>query len=88
MSTQHSQNPFTCSASNDNPASPTKGLGKFLKNLLNLAERSVTLCFWRNNSYELGDGQPHIIIEGAGHFLQEDKPNELAQIINTFIASK
>ena len=32
-------------------------------------------------------GQPHIIITGAGHFLQEDKGEELAAIVNKFIAS-
>jgi haloalkane dehalogenase len=30
--------------------------------------------------------QSHVIIENAGHFLQEDKGEELAQIINRFIA--
>jgi haloalkane dehalogenase len=31
-------------------------------------------------------GQPHITITGAGHFLQEDKGEELAQVVNDFIA--
>jgi haloalkane dehalogenase len=31
--------------------------------------------------------QPHVTIEDAGHFLQEDKGEELAEIINRFIAS-
>lgn len=30
--------------------------------------------------------QPHITIEGAGHFLQEDKGTEIAQLMNKFIA--
>jgi haloalkane dehalogenase len=30
-------------------------------------------------------GQPHTIIKGAGHFLQEDKGEELAQIVVDFI---
>ncbi len=30
-------------------------------------------------------GQPHRIIEGAGHFLQEDKPEELVALILDFI---
>ena len=30
-------------------------------------------------------GQPHATIEGAGHFLQEDKGEELAQVIVEFI---
>jgi haloalkane dehalogenase len=32
-------------------------------------------------------GQPHTKIEGAGHFLQEDKGEDLAQVIARFIAS-
>ena len=31
-------------------------------------------------------GQPHVTIEGAGHFLQEDKGEELAGVIVDFIA--
>ncbi|NWG46236.1 MAG: haloalkane dehalogenase [Alphaproteobacteria bacterium] len=31
-------------------------------------------------------GQPHVTIAGGGHFLQEDKPEELAELINGFIA--
>ena len=30
-------------------------------------------------------GQPHTLIRGAGHFLQEDKGDELAQKIHEFI---
>ncbi|MBI4558687.1 MAG: haloalkane dehalogenase [Candidatus Hydrogenedentes bacterium] len=32
-------------------------------------------------------GQPHITVTGAGHFIQEDKGEELAGIINAFIAN-
>ena len=32
-------------------------------------------------------GQPHTTIEGGGHFLQEDKGEELAQVVVDFIAS-
>jgi haloalkane dehalogenase len=31
-------------------------------------------------------GQPHVTIEGAGHFVQEDKGPELASIIVNFLA--
>lgn len=31
-------------------------------------------------------GQPHVTIAGAGHFLQEDKPDEIAALIDSFIA--
>jgi haloalkane dehalogenase len=30
-------------------------------------------------------GQPHITIKGAGHFVQEDKGEEFAGIVNAFI---
>ncbi len=30
-------------------------------------------------------GQPHVTIEGGGHFLQEDKPEEIAALIKKFI---
>ncbi|MGB3713213.1 MAG: haloalkane dehalogenase [Candidatus Promineifilaceae bacterium] len=32
-------------------------------------------------------GQPHVTIENAGHFLQEDKGEELSEIITRFIAN-
>jgi len=32
-------------------------------------------------------GQPHTTIKGAGHFLQEDKGEQLAQVIADFIAA-
>lgn len=32
------------------------------------------------------EGQPHVTIERAGHFLQEDKGEELAQVVADFIA--
>lgn len=31
-------------------------------------------------------GQPHTIIEGGGHFLQEDRPAEIAALIDRFIS--
>lgn len=33
------------------------------------------------------DGQPHTIIAGGGHFVQEDKGEELATVINGFMAA-
>jgi haloalkane dehalogenase len=32
-------------------------------------------------------GQKHVTIADAGHFLQEDKPNEIADLIDGFIAA-
>ena len=32
-------------------------------------------------------GQPHVTIEGAGHFLQEEKGEELASVLTAFIAA-
>jgi haloalkane dehalogenase len=32
-------------------------------------------------------GQPHTTIEGAGHFLQEDKGEELARVVTSFMAA-
>ena len=31
-------------------------------------------------------GQPHLIVKNAGHFLQEDAPDELVSIIHDFIS--
>ncbi len=33
-------------------------------------------------------GQPHIIIKNAGHFLQEDQPEQLCNIIDSFILTR
>ncbi|GAA0308171.1 haloalkane dehalogenase [Sphingomonas oligophenolica] len=33
-------------------------------------------------------GQPHVIIRQAGHFLQEDKPEELCALIDSFISAE
>jgi haloalkane dehalogenase len=32
-------------------------------------------------------GQPHTIIKPAGHFLQEDAPEQLATLINDLVAA-
>jgi haloalkane dehalogenase len=32
-------------------------------------------------------GQQHVIIAGGGHFLQEDKGEEFAAVVNQFIAA-
>jgi haloalkane dehalogenase len=33
-------------------------------------------------------GQPHVTLKDAGHFLQEDKGEELAQVVAVFLASR
>jgi haloalkane dehalogenase len=33
------------------------------------------------------EGQPHVTIEGGGHFIQEDKGEELARIVVAFMSS-
>jgi haloalkane dehalogenase len=33
------------------------------------------------------EGQPHTVIEGAGHFLQEDRGEELARVIADFVSA-
>ena len=32
-------------------------------------------------------GQPHVTIQGGGHFLQEDKPAELSEVVLRVVAS-
>jgi len=32
-------------------------------------------------------GQPHVTIEGAGHFVQEDRPEELSRVIDDFVGA-
>ena len=32
-------------------------------------------------------GRPHTVIEGAGHFLQEDKGEELARVVVDFVTA-
>jgi haloalkane dehalogenase len=31
------------------------------------------------------EGRKHVTIAGGGHFLQEDKPDEIARVIDAFI---
>jgi haloalkane dehalogenase len=32
------------------------------------------------------EGQPHVTIQSAGHFLQEDKPDEIADLLHRFVS--
>lgn len=67
--------------------------------MLERFDRPVLTCFSDGDAVTKGGervfkeripgakGQPHVIIEGAGHFLQEDKPEELVALILDFIAA-
>ncbi len=66
--------------------------------VLDRFERPVLTCFSDKDAVTAGGeklfikrmpgaaGQPHRIIKDAGHFLQEDKPDELAALIDQFIS--
>jgi haloalkane dehalogenase len=43
-------------------------------------------AFLLQNAVPGAKGQPHVTIRGAGHFLQEDRGEELAQVIVDFLA--
>lgn len=65
--------------------------------MLSRFDKPVLTCFSDNDPVTKGgekafiervpgaNGQPHRIIENAGHFLQEDKPDELVQLILDFV---
>ncbi len=67
--------------------------------ILKKFERPVLCCFGDKDPVTKGgakpfmtlipgaQGQPHVTIEGGGHFIQEDKGEELAALIASFIAS-
>lgn len=67
--------------------------------ILKKFERPVLCCFGDRDPVTKGGakpfmtlipgakGQPHTTIEGGGHFIQEDKGEELAALITSFIAS-
>ena len=65
--------------------------------ILSAFEKPVLTCFSDKDAVTKGGekviidripgakGQPHTIIEGGGHFLQEDAPEQLCALIDTFI---
>ena len=65
--------------------------------MLESFEKPVLTCFSDKDAVTAGGektfiaripgakGQAHRIIENAGHFLQEDKPEELCALIDSFI---
>jgi haloalkane dehalogenase len=66
--------------------------------VLSRFDRPVVTCFSDKDAVTHGGerifiervpgarGQPHIIVEGGGHFLQEDAPEQLVGIILDHIA--
>lgn len=80
----------------DNPAIPAnrkawEALRNFEKPFLTAFSDSdpVTAGLEKRFQQEVpgAKGQPHVTIEGAGHFLQEQKGEELANIISDFMAA-
>lgn len=67
--------------------------------VLSVFEKPFLLCFSDQDAVTRGGdapflakvpgakGQPHVTIEGGGHFLQEDRGPELARVLIDFIAS-
>ena len=42
---------------------------------------------WMRSRIPGASGRPHLTIEGAGHFLQEDRPVELGRVVAEFVGS-
>lgn len=43
---------------------------------------------WMQSKIPGAQGRPHTVIEGAGHFVQEDQPERFAQIVAEFVTSR
>lgn len=81
------------------PDMPSVAENKAAWEVLSRFDRPVLTCFSDKDAVTAGGekifieripgakGQPHSIIKDAGHFLQEDKPEELVALIFNFIAS-
>lgn len=81
------------------PDMPSVSENKAAWEILSRFDRPVVTCFSDKDAVTAGGeklfidripgaaGQPHRIITDAGHFLQEDKPDELVALILDFIAS-
>ena len=65
--------------------------------MLSAFDKPVLTCFSDKDAVTAGGektiieripgarGQPHTIIKGGGHFLQEDAPEQLAALIDSFV---
>jgi haloalkane dehalogenase len=81
------------------PDMPSVAENKAAWEILSRFDKPVVTCFSDKDAVTAGGeklfieripgaaGQPHRIITDAGHFLQEDKPDELVALILDFIAS-
>ncbi len=81
------------------PDMPSVAENKAAWEMLSRFDKPVVTCFSDKDAVTAGGeklfidripgaaGQPHRIITDAGHFLQEDKPDELVALILDFIAS-
>ena len=88
--------PTLVPTSSQDPATPDQ---EAAWKVLERFDRPFLLCFSDSDPITRGgdkpflakvpgaQGQPHTTIEGAGHFLQEDKGEELAKVIADFIAT-
>jgi haloalkane dehalogenase len=82
-----------------NPDDPASSANRAAWEVLSRYERPFLLCFSDRDAVTKGGdapflakvpgaaGQPHVTIEGGGHFLQEDRGPELAAVLVRFIAS-
>ncbi len=87
--------PSLVPTSTDDPASPAN---RAAWEVLSAFDRPVLCTFSDKDAVTKGgdkpfreripgaQGQPHVTVEGGGHFLQEDRGTELAEIIVRFIA--
>jgi len=86
---------FVCTSPDDPEAPANRDAWKVLEQF----KKPVLCCFSDSDPITKGGekpfiaripgarGQPHVTIEGGGHFLQEDKGPELARVLIDFIAS-
>ncbi len=79
----------------DDPAAPAnraawRALAQFRKPFLTAFSDSDPITAGADKLFQRfipgAAGQPHTVIQGAGHFLQEDKGEELARVVANFIA--
>ncbi len=81
------------------PDDPEAGPNKAAWDVLQAFDKPILCCFSDSDPVTKGgeraflplpgaQGQPHTTVEGGGHFLQEDKGPEVAQLIIDFLAAQ